>query len=170
MSANDRVLLTLCLPWVVAIPISAVVRVLTIADLTVRPTNTSAALLGTVDDGNAWWAAYDLAHLLGSRADDHQAWVLLNLSTPVALRTGPCLSVIAAPPVCAVPAILTARPLGLGCFARPTLPLPEALQTALAPVGLRLDPTRLFSAAELASAHQAVLAASTSTRQPVASR
>jgi hypothetical protein len=51
MSSVDRVLLTLCLPWVVAIPISAVVRVVTVGDLTVTQSQDGGALLGSIDDG-----------------------------------------------------------------------------------------------------------------------
>lgn len=159
MSANDRVLLTLCTPWMVAIPIQAVVRVLTAADLGVRPAAGDGALLGTVADRSVVHAAWDLARLLGLRAHDHQAWVLLNLSPPIAIRTGPCLSVVAEPAACPLPAMLTLRTLGLGCFVRPVLPVPDALQAGLAPIGLRVEPTRLFSAADLAASRQAIHAA-----------
>ncbi|HEX3135660.1 MAG TPA: hypothetical protein VHX44_19010, partial [Planctomycetota bacterium] len=77
MSAHDRVLLMLCAPWVVAIPISAVVRVVTTGDLPLRHGQTNGALLGTLDDAGITRAAWDLGRLLGT-GDNQHAWVLLS--------------------------------------------------------------------------------------------
>jgi len=153
MSDHDRILLVLCAPWVVAIPITAVVRVVTTGDLPLRHAPTTGALLGTLDDGGVQRAAWDLGHLLGTHGNDH-AWVMLSVPMPVALRTGPCLSVVVAPASCPLPAILTARSFGLGCFVLPSLPLPSMTQAELAPVGLRLDPIRLFNDAEMLAAQR----------------
>ncbi|HEX3132981.1 MAG TPA: hypothetical protein VHX44_05285, partial [Planctomycetota bacterium] len=72
--------------------------------------------------------------------------------------TGPCLSVAVAPATYPLPPILTARSLGLDCFVLPSLPLPAVMQADLAPVGLRLDPRRLFTEIEVVAAQRAITA------------
>jgi hypothetical protein len=162
MSGGDRVLLSLCAPWLVAFPIAQVLRVLTGDESVLRPHGAGGALLGTLEDGGGVRAAWDLRRLLGldggagPGAGSTQAWVLLNLPVPLALRTGACLSVLPAPPTAAIPAVLARQALGLRLFVRPALPLPAALQDGLGPAGLALDVPRLFSATDLARARHAI--------------
>ncbi len=156
MSAGGRVLLMLCRPWVVAIPIPLVVRVLGEADLELVVHSGSGALLGTVADGDVRYAAWDLGGLLGVPGAIGQAWVLLDLPVPLALRGGPCLSVVPEPPTCALPSMLSAHAFGLGCFVRPALPLPQHDQAGLAPVGLRIDPQRLLGSTAWADSQRVI--------------
>jgi hypothetical protein len=159
-------LLALCPPWVVALPIGALTRVVACEDLPCRPATGSGALLGTCDDGGDIRAAWDLGRLLGVPGGD-QAWVLLDLAMPLALRTGRCLSVVALPAPVPIPGGLCTRQRGLGCF--PGSALAPAQLAALAeagaeplPLGLWVDPARLWEDGELALGRQAVAGAARS--------
>ena len=157
-------LLTLCAPWVVALPIGTLARVVACEELPLRPASVGGgALLGTVEESGGVRAAWDLGRLLGV-AGGEQAWILLDLAVPLALRTGRCLSVTALPAPVAIPDGLCTRQRGLGCF--PCSALGVAHRTAITeagvelfPLGLWLDPARLWEAGELALSRQVIAGA-----------
>jgi hypothetical protein len=148
-------LLALCPPWLVALPIAVVARVVATNELSFVSAPASGPLLGTVEDGGAARPAWDLGRLLGL-PDAEQTWILLAGPLPLALRVGRCLSVAALQQPLAIPPALLARRHGLGCFVPPTLPALQPYLPGLAPVGLWLDPTRLLTADDLAAGRRLV--------------
>jgi hypothetical protein len=100
--------------------------------------------------GGRRWAAWDLGRMLGLPPLDH-AWVLLNVphagaELPIALRTGPCLTV---QPIAA----FTALPEGLFRARRGALPAAfpasEIKGRTDALFGLCFDPARAWTSTEL---------------------
>jgi hypothetical protein len=117
--------------------------------------------------GGAAFAAWDLDALLEVKAG-RRAWVLMQLpaaprAAAVALRTGPCLFVRELKASVALPP---------GLFRSRTHAITHAFAAAdvkagaaAAPVGIQLDPTRLFSNDELDRA-QSTLTKASAPRSP----
>ena len=87
-------LLAWCDPWLVALPVSTVRRIVAgEAMRTVAGAIGDGAWLGTVDPGDGRLPAWDLGRLLGLGGGG-DAWVLIDRPLPAALRVGRCLQVV----------------------------------------------------------------------------
>ena len=124
------VLLTWCAPWLIALPITSVRRIISREEL--------------ADDAGQE-LPLELAELLGLErapgAPAPGAWVVVDRQTPVALGVDRCLQVVdPSTPVRRVPRSLLRSSLELACF--PVL-RPITGLTETPPVALWLDPARL---------------------------
>jgi hypothetical protein len=98
--ASELWLFTICDPWAFALPADRVERLMPVEEgrlVDVDPRSSPPASLGVLVAGGRYHSAWDLGLLLGLPPQS-AAWVLLELSgqgvpLPLALRTGPCLSV-----------------------------------------------------------------------------
>jgi hypothetical protein len=147
-----------CGAWTLAFPAEGVTRLLGLEDApplqpspAAAPEETAAHLGLLVVEGRVH-SAWDLGGLLGLQAPA-EAWLLLRqvvggqAHAALALRTGACLSVGPLPPRTErLPATLSREP---GLFGQAFVA--EGIgrgRTGLFPVGLRIEPVRLFGPAE----------------------
>ena len=120
--ADDLVLLTWCAPWLVAVPVSAVRRIV--------ETPTAA-------DG----VQHDLASVLGLPAGGTGgSWLLIDCRPGLALRVDRCLQLVRSGTLRQVPPAMQRRDLDLAAFAPPAT---IAGLTQVPPVGLWLDPRQV---------------------------
>ena len=157
-------LFALCTPFVVAVAADAVDRLLLPHEVRLVPAPGLAppASLGTLAVAGIRYSAWDLGALLGLPSQDG-AFVLVRPRAeghpPMALRTGPCLSVAPLQPdglAPLSPGLFRARR-GAFTSAFGAVGL-RAGREDVAPIGLALDITRLWSPDELEHAHAALLA------------
>jgi hypothetical protein len=161
--AAELVVVIACHGVVCTIPVRYVERLLGRDEVQVlrpthrRPAGPEGPLRQLVAAGGEPFAAWNLGTML-DLPPLTAAWVLLRLPgagepVGIALRTGPCLVVLPAPPMIRLPAgVIRGRGPGIaGAFATSAL----GGKRLEAPVGLCLDPVRLFSPAELASSRAA---------------
>ncbi len=140
MSAPVKSLLVRCDPWLVALPVACVRRL--VADEAVAAVAGAVGdspWLGTVAVGGERLPAWDLGRLLGLKGGG-AAWVLIDRPLPAALRVGRCLHVVDLAPEMSrrVPDAAGGIP-GAGCFA-----------AADGGFGLAVDPRELLAEAALA--------------------
>ena len=152
MSAPVQALLVVAAPWLLALPIAEVERVLLGDALSAPPPAAQAhpALLGAVQHGGGRRIAVDLGALLGLPGAA-ESWILLTCQrVPLALRAGRCLQVAQlGGPVRPLPVGCAGGHLALGGF--PAGPLAE--RHGLAALGLALAADRLLPAPALSAAH-----------------
>ena len=112
----ERCLLTFCAPWMVAVPLVVVRRLVADDEARVVAARGTGAWLGQVAFGTETLPAWDLGRLLGL-AGGGEAWVLIDRPLPAALRVSRCLQVadIAPAAVRSVPAA-AGGPAGLRAF------------------------------------------------------
>ena len=142
MSAPAKSLLVRCDPWLVALPVPCVRRLVSDeAVAVVAGAAGDSAWLGTVAVDGERLPAWDLGRLLGL-AGGGAAWVLIDRPMPAALRVGRCLHVVDLAPGAArrMPPAAGGLP-GAGCFA-----------AADGGFGLAVDPRELLAEAALAGA------------------
>ncbi len=121
-AGDDLVLLTWCAPWLVAVPVGAVRRIV--------ETPTAA-------DG----IQHDLATVLGLPAGGlGGSWLLIDCRPGLALRVDRCLQLVRSGPLHLVPPALQRRAVALAAFAPPTT---IAGLVQVPPVGLWLDPRQV---------------------------
>ncbi len=90
-------LLLRCEPWLVAVPLSAVRRIVDDDGVGLVAGGTGgAAWLGQIAAGDERLPAWDLGRLLGLDASPG-SWLLIDRPLPAALRTGRCLRVLHLP-------------------------------------------------------------------------
>ena len=151
MSPPAQALLVVAAPWLLALPIAEVERVLLAEALTAPPVAAQAhpALLGTVLHAGGPRIAVDLGALLGLPSGT-ESWILVTCQRlPLALRAGRCLQVAPlAGPVRPLPVGFAGGHLALGGF--PAGPLAE--RHGLAALGLALAAERLLPVAAVGAA------------------
>jgi hypothetical protein len=134
-----RVLLVDMDPWLVALPIAAVGRVVAVEDGVLAPADGGAiGGLGTVTIAGAGCRAWDLGRLLHG-ADGAVSWIILA-GQPAALRAGRCLRVIDGAAPVAAPALVGGGRHGIGLLST------AGLAGATVPFALWLDPGPLLAA------------------------
>ncbi len=157
MSPPAQALLLIAAPWLLALPIAEVERVLLAEALTAPPATAQAhpALLGTVLHAGSPRVAVDLGALLGLPSGA-ESWILLTCRRlPLALRAGRCLQVATlAGAVRPLPVGFAGGHLALGGF--PAGPLAE--RHGLAALGLALAAERLLPPAAVGAARTLLLA------------
>jgi hypothetical protein len=157
----EPLLLATCGPWAIGVPVAQLARVAPAEAPAAPPVGTPGAggWLGVVRISGLVLAAWDLGRRW-NLAPALGGWILARRQgLGVALRVDRCLQ-LSHVPTAPLPAGLGALTGGASGFATANLPGMAADWDAhLAPVGLRLDLPRLWTAHELAAARAAVGAA-----------
>jgi hypothetical protein len=134
----SRVLLVDADPWLVALPIAAVGRIVAVEEGVLAPADGGAlGGLGTVTVAGAGYRAWDLGRLLHG-TDGAASWILLA-GQPAALRAGRCLRVVDGAEPVAVPALVGGGRRGIGLLST------AGLAGATVPFALWLDPALLLA-------------------------